>query len=94
MEAIKQFTPVDPLAITTWRRIKIKYPNALVWVRISDHYHTFSKDAITVHNVSKVEVFPCLQEHWHCTITCERAETVMKRMIMAGFQVALCEAVQ
>jgi DNA mismatch repair ATPase MutS len=94
MEAIKQHITVNPLAINVWRRLKIKYPNALVWVRMEEHYYTFSRDAIAVHSICEVELYPCFQEHWHCAITCESAEAVIKKMIRAGFQVALCDELQ
>ncbi|HRO45882.1 hypothetical protein [Agriterribacter sp.] len=94
METMNGHITVNPLAIATWRRLKIKYPHALVWVKVKEHYHTFSRDAIAVHSIGKVEIYPCFQEHWHCAITYERIEAVMKKMIRAGFQVALCDALK
>ena len=94
METMNGHITINPLAITIWRRLKIKYPNALVWVRMEEHYYTFSRDAIAVHSVSKIKLYPCFQEHWRCTIACERVEAVMKKMIKAGFQVALCDELQ
>jgi len=94
METINQFKAVNPLAISIWRRLKFTYPNALVWVRMGEEYYTFSRDAIAVSSVCKLKIFPSVQEHWHCTITCEQTEAVLKKMIRAGFQIALCDALQ
>jgi DNA mismatch repair ATPase MutS len=92
METMNGHITVNPLAITIWRRLKRKYPNALVWVKEKGHYYTFSRDAAAVHSVGKIKLYPCFQEQWYCAITCEDIEAAMKKMIKAGFQVALCDA--
>ncbi|RMD58345.1 MAG: DNA mismatch repair protein MutS, partial [Nitrospirae bacterium] len=90
-------TKLTPMMSQYWE-IKSRYPNAILFFRMGDFYEMFDEDAkiaskilqiaLTRRNKTKGEQTPM------CGIPYFSAENYIKKLIRAGFKVAICEQVE
>lgn len=84
-------TEINPEIIKTWRSIKQKYEEAIVLLRIDDHYLTFNKDAEIMQMMTSIEIVPCLDENWQCIFPFHQLDIVLNKLVKAGYKVAVCD---
>ena len=84
---------INPDTIKTWRFLKQKYQEAIVLLRIDENYLVLNKDAEIMQMITSLEITPCLQEEWQCIFPLHQLDTVLNKLVKAGYKVAVCDRI-
>ena len=79
--------------IRQYREIKSKYPDAILLFRLGDFYEMFNEDAHTASKVLNIAL-TSRNNMPMCGVPYHAAEGYIKRLLDAGFKVAICEQVE
>lgn len=77
-----------------YEKLKAKYPDVIILIRIADFYHTFCKDAEIVSSVLKLELVNHTTERNTYGATgfhASRLDEYLKKIVKSGNKVGLCD---
>ncbi len=84
----KKITPTKTFQV--WQTIKTKYNYAIVFVRIEDDYYTFKEDAVTVNQITGIEI-TTKQNQQQCCILFHQLHNLLPKLVKAGHKIAVCD---
>ena len=74
----------------TWFKLKTRYTDAIVLLRSGDNYFAFEEDAGVITGVMQ-EPLPLWKERPLCILPYYKADTLLSKIVKAGYRAALCE---
>jgi DNA mismatch repair protein MutS len=81
--------------IVQYRKIKEKYPDAVLWFRVEDFYETFDVDAVTTSSVLGIVLTKRADKNGTLQnlagFPSHRLDTYLPKLVKAGYRVAICE---
>jgi DNA mismatch repair protein MutS len=84
----------DTPAMRQHAHFKARYPDCLLFFRMGDFYELFDDDAVTAHKALGITLTERTSGIPMAGVPFHSAETYLRRLVDAGFRVAVCEQVQ
>ncbi len=84
----------DTPAMRQHAHFKSRYPDCLLFFRMGDFYELFDDDAVTAHKSLGITLTERTSGIPMAGVPYHSAETYLRRLVDAGFRVAVCEQVQ
>ncbi|MBM4051990.1 MAG: DNA mismatch repair protein MutS [Planctomycetes bacterium] len=84
----------DTPAMRQHAHFKARYPDCLLFFRMGDFYELFDDDAVTAHQALGITLTERTSGIPMAGVPFHSAETYLRRLVEAGFRVAVCEQVQ
>ncbi len=85
----------QPLTLTeiynTWYKLKTRYPDALVLLRIANQYFSFESDADAVDGLLQREPLPPWKERQVCQLHFYDIDKLIDEIIKVHWRAAICE---
>jgi DNA mismatch repair protein MutS len=86
--------PRDTPAMRQYARFKQQHPECVLFFRMGDFYEMFDDDALLCHKVLGITLTQRTQGIPMAGVPYHAVESYLRRMIEAGYRVAVCEQVQ
>jgi DNA mismatch repair protein MutS len=92
--AIESKDPRNTPAMRQYARFKAQHPECVLFFRMGDFYEMFDEDALTCHKVLGLTLTQRTAGIPMAGVPYHSVESYLRRMIEAGYRVAVCEQVQ
>jgi DNA mismatch repair protein MutS len=76
------------------RRIKQKYPDAIILLRMSDDYLSFEQNAEIIHQMTGNKLSSQFGIAATCHFPFQQLDAILHKLVKAGWRVAVCEQLE
>lgn len=84
-----KYSTVD--ALNTWKAIRKKYHDAIVFIRVGENYFTFGNDAEIVNEITSGKIIRHEEGQKHCSFLFTQLDTFLSKLVKNGHKVAVCD---